>query len=69
MPAAVFVIEDRHQHKREPLAIALDGFAQDAFFCETETLIQVACAEVVFDNIQVEAVRADFIEDQAQDLG
>lgn len=52
----------------EPAAVAVSGFAHDAFVLESEALVEVASAGVVVEDVEKESVCAEFAEGDPDDL-
>ena len=66
--SVVFGFEHRHQVQIEPAAVAVSGFAHDPFIFESEALVEVAGAGVVFKDIEEEAVSAEIAEGDVEDF-
>jgi len=64
----VFAFEHRHEVKVAEFAVAQGSFAQDAFVDESEALIEMTGADVVFVYIEKETVRAEVPEGQADEF-
>lgn len=67
--SVVFGFEHRHEMQVEPAAIAMSGFAHYPLVFESQALIEVARAGVVFEDVEEEAMSVEFAESDADDFG